>query len=448
MKHLFLCVGFIFPSIALAGSEFQEPLVIKDLWDPPFTVDEAGFADSERFFYTFSEEAGNTLTLWANDEAPHLETKPVAQRDMPMRVVDISATKHGLTVLMSEGPLLRLEMLDNALNSVFEFDGETEGVATGVSVATNNLALIASVLYGGDATEVIEVGNRRGGSLETFIVKSTGLQKVWLDTESNVMIGNSILESRLEAFQNYEGRLETFGYSINRSEAMLLHFAADARHMTAECGLPERPDYPIFVADYSLGMVIAVRFDSFFNTFQLTANLPRRPKISIPVDFPKYENQNFVQPPLLISASCARDRAIVGSINSREITHMTYSNDLELIEVIGTTELPFEPSALALSTQGNMALALARNGQAIAFLSTVNANTNLEADPPKKSIRIGDEDVRNIQRELTLRGFSAGQIDGLYGKRTEGAIQQWEIEKGIKLPRDSYDSMIEIITSY
>jgi peptidoglycan hydrolase-like protein with peptidoglycan-binding domain len=50
------------------------------------------------------------------------------------------------------------------------------------------------------------------------------------------------------------------------------------------------------------------------------------------------------------------------------------------------------------------------------------------ADPARSRIQI----VSDIQRELSLRGFFDGPVDGLYGSRTDAAIRDFELAAGLK----------------
>lgn len=85
-----------------------------------------------------------------------------------------------------------------------------------------------------------------------------------------------------------------------------------------------------------------------------------------------------------------------------------------------------------------LALALLAMGAGInawANGPTVKLDEPLNQMPQKQQeqISLDRQTLKTVQKELTSRGYSTGQIDGIYGPRTERALLKFQAAQGLAL---------------
>ena len=64
---------------------------------------------------------------------------------------------------------------------------------------------------------------------------------------------------------------------------------------------------------------------------------------------------------------------------------------------------------------------------------------------PATAPRMPGEVITDIQRELLRRGFYGGDIDGLYGPRTDAAIREFEQAAGLRASAEPNEMLLEAI---
>lgn len=92
------------------------------------------------------------------------------------------------------------------------------------------------------------------------------------------------------------------------------------------------------------------------------------------------------------------------------------------------------------TTGGAMARALSMMALAAGMIATAPAMAQQDprdaARPGSRQetvpLRVRDDQVADLQRKLNDQGFSAGQVDGLWGPNTSAALRRYQAEKGLQ----------------
>jgi hypothetical protein len=124
---------------------------------------------------------------------------------------------------------------------------------------------------------------------------------------------------------------------------------------------------------------------------------------------------------VILDSNVDQSVILVGSGGS--VSADVYSKKRSALQRLYTVTLPASPAAFSMSTDGNRAIMLSRRGAMFLLTSDGGGDTSSGNNDPVP-ILIGDQGIRQLQAELTKKGFSIGAIDGIAGPRTELAIRK------------------------
>ncbi len=183
----------------------------------------------------------------------------------------------------------------------------------------------------------------------------------------------------------------------------------------------------IIIADLSSGRLLLADVDEVFSSFDIIQILALK--------LPGPSNKIIHGKSRLLVASDAGQRAIlVGSEASTEV--LVYSRSARSLEVQNTIRLPFRPSALGVSPNGDIA----------AFADDVSGRLVIQAELTRRlDQELDDEEmerVREVQRQLSELGYPVGLVDGFIGSQTRMAIAHFQGQQGLQVTGTVDDGLL------
>ena len=174
--------------------------------------------------------------------------------------------------------------------------------------------------------------------------------------------------------------------------------------------------------------IILAAYDSKFKSMEVTARAPVRVSKPGTTSISYIPKTDIPSPASMIAGACDLSIIWVADIVNKRISQYARNAESEVLETVGTLDVEFIPSAIALNDSGSFGVALSREQRK---LSLFGENPVVQRSAAQ-SIS-GSSDVRTLQRLLTANGFQVGTIDGIYGKQTQRAIDLFETKFQVDL---------------
>lgn len=411
------------------------PMEVMARWSLDEVIVDIGFFSDSRFVYTLSAGNQPTLRSWLLEdlERDPRNTDPVATVQLSGgRDFQIIAYGTGLISLVDQERRLEISRHDVNLQITSQKQIEVDGDAQRMTTLLSGLIVIP--LLQGRETSLLSFTTKDGLAEQSFERINQPIESTWYDPRTKSIFANSLAYPSFYVTQNGNSNGAVLGYS-GRGYPYL----ADLRHLTVECSKQfDQFAQPIVLADYSLGMVNAVTFQSSFAEFEVNALVQIRPERGSEKVVARENDFRVPESPLLLTASCDRSRILFGATFSKEVIQMSYNPAFEVLDVIEQTTIDIVPDYLAVSTTGERALAASRSTGQIRILAEPIAS---ELTEDQRTISA----ARDIQRVLTVLGYPIGTIDGKIGPRTNRALDLFQEDLKIELPRNDISKLAKKI---
>jgi hypothetical protein len=255
---------------------------------------------------------------------------------------------------------------------------------------------------------------------------------LWLDEATKALFANTDQGARLIALDVESGAVTgEISYSSKSPDLSPLAVHGLVGNLPCRAGAPAS----FLVASSLLGQLSLIEYDPNFRTLNVLAIAPG--VISPRNAAETFRGTSVIRPVGLIGSSCDQSVIWLGQRNSRTITQFARGPGFTALDLIGTIDLPFVPTALSVSETGDYAVAISETDWSIA---------RYDREPEAGSTGVlGTAAVRELQRMLTGSGYPVGVIDGMMGPQTRRAIEEYAKSRKIDLP-DLNDPMAVLET--
>ena len=227
-------------------------------------------------------------------------------------------------------------------------------------------------------------------------------------------------------------RITSLGFVL-KSASALEPFTVDALLPDQRCD--GGTDASFLISDRNRDRLMLVEYVDYFRTLILVTEVEPRLRLK-PGAQAQSGQSGALRPSGLIASSCDRGVIWLGSLYSDEVIQYALNPVAQSLEKVGSIALPALPLSLLLSPDGQFGVALLADGTLVRFAAAGNAAPSL----------IGDPQVRDLQRLLTEKGYAVGSIDGFLGTRTQRALEQFSVSKGMTLdPTADFSAAIQAL---
>ena len=437
-----LCVAALWPLPAVAESgpaetAFQPAGLLAQTGALAIPTPSSGLAlDGERLFVVTgtTPEDGRILrlsqsTLIIEAEAP-LGLKPDD--------VLVSPDDGTVFVIGSDVQQTRILVLGPDLSPLGQVMSETGFAHPTLSWAGGGLLAVGD--YGADKAmgdfRVVDVSNPMAPVFlpsPRVALAARGVMKAWLDTTLGIAFLNLSAEPSLIAVDAGSDRRVAGSGGQSKSATPLEPFTVDALLSNQRCDGGTDPSF--LISDRNRDRLMLVEYVEYFRALNLVTEVEPRLRLR-PGAVAKAQTGSGLRPSGLLASSCDRGVIWLGSLYSDEVIQYALNPAAASLEKVGSITLPSVPSALALSPDGQLGIAVMADGTVIGFAAAGNAAESL----------IGDPSVRELQRLLTEEGYPVGVIDGFLGARTQRAVAMFQTTRGLTLdPEADIDAAVRAI---
>lgn len=247
----------------------------------------------------------------------------------------------------------------------------------------------------------------------TLPAYSAAVSSIWLSKSLNVAFANMATETALVAIEHSKGAPISDLRFVTKAARTASAFTVLALLPDMPCRAGEAASFVI--ADPARDQLLLAAYDPKFQSLDVLT------QVLLASTAPVYGGG---PDQILLASACDQSVIWLGRSGLTEVTQFAAPMHRNTLEKVGTVQLPGPASLLAVSPAGDMAMAILSDGTAVRF--------DLPAASPG-SVIIGRDDIRQIQRLLSSKGYSVGAIDGLMGENTRRAAGAFTAQTGVAI---------------
>lgn len=366
----------------------------------------------------------------------------VTQVPVDFAVQDMLASPQDgrLYVLGNSDEATELLIYDSELQLITQFSAGRLLAAPTLSAASGGRLAISGLPNGKSegGFRILDLGDLSRPRLldqPNFPIAARGVAQGWFLGRDNLAFLNIGDAAALLALDSKSGRFISDISGPQRKETNLEPFAVQASMPDQPCRMGDTPTF--LISDSVRNRLTLAEYAPFFSTLNILSEVePDLGGRSASAEAQAQVGTDILRPLGILASSCSRAIVWVGSLSANTVVQYAVNPTSRSMEKVGTIALPVRPVDLAVGEDGSAAFALLANGQIQRFAAPLN----------NSGLVIGDPEVRALQRALTEKGYTVGEIDGLFGVRTKNALDLFQTRTGIIVdPTQGFDAAIDAI---